>query len=121
METRLIVEASGKVLRIRFVGRFGVAEIAPYAVEIARVLPSVPAGFTLLTDLTDLASMELECAPHIERAMDLCRRHGVQLIVRVVPDPARDIGFNIMSLFHYPESVQIITCPTRAEAEKLLA
>jgi hypothetical protein len=64
--------------------------------------------------------MELLCVSHIERTMDRIRTQGVARIVRIIPDPRKDIGFNIMSLFHYPEGLQIITCENQAEAERAL-
>ena len=33
----------------------------------------------------------------------------------------KDIGFNIMSLFHYPRRVRIVTCEALEEAMKVLA
>jgi hypothetical protein len=45
----------------------------------------------------------------------------VETVVRVIPDPHKDIGLNIMSLFHYRRRVRIITCETLAEALRSLA
>jgi anti-anti-sigma regulatory factor len=78
-------------------------------------------GFRLLTDLSALESMDLACAPHIESIMDLCNTMGIEMVVRVIPDPHKDIGFNIMSLFHYGRRVRIVTCQTLAEALEALA
>jgi hypothetical protein len=52
--------------------------------------------------------------------MELFHGHGVKLIVRIIPDPKRDIGFNIMSLFHYPRTVHIVTVTTAEEAARTL-
>jgi hypothetical protein len=78
-------------------------------------------GFRLLGDLTGLESMDLGCLPHIRRTMDLLNKHGVALVVRVIPDPRKDIGLNILSLFHYDRRVRIVTCETLAEAMRVLA
>jgi hypothetical protein len=43
------------------------------------------------------------------------------MVVRVIPDPQKDIGLNILSLFHYRRRVRIVTCKTLAEAMKALA
>jgi hypothetical protein len=40
--------------------------------------------------------------------------------VRVIPDSRKDIGLNIMSLFHYRRGVRIVTCETLAEAHTIL-
>jgi hypothetical protein len=42
------------------------------------------------------------------------------MVVRVIPDPARDIGLQIMSLFHYGHDVRIVTCATLDEAQRAL-
>jgi hypothetical protein len=51
----------------------------------------------------------------------LCDQKGVALVVRVVPDPTKDIGFNILSLFHYPHRPPAVTCKTMVEAARLLS
>ena len=47
--------------------------------------------------------------------------HGVELVIRVVPDPTKDIGFNIISRFHYQHSPRTVICETIAEAATLLS
>jgi len=84
-------------------------------------LPQLRTGFRLLADLTALEEMDVKCAPHIEKAMDLCNEKGTSMVVRVIPDPHRDIGLQIMSIFHYRGDTQIITCQSLAEAEQLLS
>jgi len=53
--------------------------------------------------------------------MDLCNKKGVETVVRVIPDPHKDIGLNIMSLFHYRRRVRVVTCQTLEEARRVLA
>jgi hypothetical protein len=53
--------------------------------------------------------------------MDLIDQRGVGLIVRVIPDPSKDIGLSILTIFHYPRQPRIITCNTLAEAIQQLA
>lgn len=88
--------------------------------QIRSGLGELEKPFRLLVDLTDLDSMDVKCAPFVEKAMDICNATGVSMVVRVIPDPHRDIGLSIMSIFHYRGDVQIITCPTLAEAEQIL-
>jgi hypothetical protein len=57
----------------------------------------------------------------MEQIMDLCGEKGVAMVVRVVPDPHKDIGYNIMSLFHYTRDVIIVTCSNLDEAASALA
>jgi hypothetical protein len=53
--------------------------------------------------------------------MDLCDQHGVGLVIRVIPDPAKDIGLNILSIFHYPHHPRTVTCKAMNEAARLLS
>ena len=90
--------------------------------EIAHALETLPPGFRLLTDLSGLDAMEYACAPEIQAMMDLFRKNGVTEVVRVVPDPKKDIGFTVMSYFHYDRETPVLTFESREEAlEKLLA
>jgi hypothetical protein len=52
--------------------------------------------------------------------MDLCRDHGIALIVRRLPDHTRDIGINILSMVHYRGKVRTVTVDTVEEAERAL-
>ncbi len=71
--------------------------------EIETALAKMQPGFRVLTDLSGLASMDIACAEAIRQIMDLCRDNGVAEIVRIIPDPQKDIGFQLMSHFHYAE------------------
>jgi len=77
-------------------------------------------GFRLLTDLSHLKSMDKACLPYIKANMDLFREKGVSEVVRVIPDPQKDIGFNVLSIFHYGRDIRIVTCASFKEAEELL-
>jgi hypothetical protein len=108
------------LLTIRYSGSVGPAELERGLEEMRRGLGRLQSGFRLLADLSELESMDVACAPFIEKAMDLCNEKGTSVVVRVIPDPQRDIGLQIMSIFHYGSDVQIVTCQTLAEAAKLL-
>lgn len=81
----------------------------------------LPPGFRLIVDLSELQSMEIACAPLIAQIMEICNHAGVAEVLRIIPDPTRDIGLQILSFFHYANDVSIQTCASAAEAEKLLA
>jgi anti-anti-sigma regulatory factor len=108
------------LLAIRYRGLVRPDETERAADEILAALAKLRRGFRLLADLTELQSMDVACAPHIEKAMDLCNEKGASIVVRVIPDPTRDIGLQIMSVFHYDGRVRIVTCTTLAEAEEIL-
>ncbi len=52
--------------------------------------------------------------------MELFDRHGLKQVVRVIPDPSKDIGFNILARFHYHNNPRITNCATMIEAVRLL-
>ena len=80
----------------------------------------VGSGFTLVTDLTGLENMHLDCVPHVTRIMDLCLGAGMAKVIRIIPDPAKDIGLNLLSLVHYRGKVPTVTFASRAEAAREL-
>ena len=108
------------VFTLAFSNQVGEADVAAVENEIQTTVGNLRPGFSLLTDLSKLESMDPLCVPSIDRAMDLFREHGVKLVVRIIPDPKRDVGFNIMSLFHYPRTVRIVTVTPAAEAARAL-
>ena len=104
-------------LKISFSGKITVKDISSLKEQISRELIHIKKGFTLLTDLTDLISMEIKCAYFIKKAMELMRDHDIGFIIRVIPDASKDIGLGIMSQFHYPKRLQMVTVKNRKEAE----
>ena len=108
------------LIRIRYMGHVAAAETKAGAEELKALLPQVRKGFTLVTDLSSLDSMELDAAPHVAKIMDSCRAKGVSTVVRIIPDPKKDIGFNILSKVHYRRGVSVITCHDAAEAERYI-
>ena len=115
------VDKTKNLLRVTYAQRVGPEETKRAAETAQRLLADLQPGFRLLTDLSRLEEMELACVPHIRKLMDLCNKKGVDAVVRVIPDPHKDIGFNILSLFHYRRRVRIVTCETLAEALSALA
>ena len=105
---------------IEFVGKIDAAQGEQYLPDIPKVLPKHGKGFTLLVDLSAAESIDSEIRGSIKKAMDLINAQGVTKIIRVIPNPDQDIGFNIMSLFHYSSSVKIVTLPSREMAKKHL-
>ena len=114
------VDEPKRLLVIRYNGLVRADETEKGLEQIRNGLAKLQSGFRLLADLTELDSMEVGCAPFIEKAMDMCNEKGASMVVRVIPDPHRDIGLQIMSIFHYRGDVQILTCETLAQANEIL-
>jgi len=114
------VDEPERLLVIRYRGVVEAEETEKGLEQIRNGLTKLQSGFRLLADLSELQSMDVACAPFIEKAMDMCNKKGASMVVRVIPDPHRDIGLQIMSIFHYRGDVQIFTCETLAQADDLL-
>ncbi len=117
---RFEVDQPQNLLVIRYSGLVPAEETEKGVEQVRSGLAKLTSGFRLLADLTDLETMDPGCAPFIEKAMDLCNEKGASIVVRVIPDPHRDIGLQIMSIFHYRGDVQIFTCETLAQAKEIL-
>ena len=60
--------------------------------------------------------MDPAAGRHIAKIMDALAEKGVVSVTRVMPDPHKDIGLNILSQFHYGTNVKIATFETLADA-----
>jgi hypothetical protein len=114
------VDKPANLLAISYIGSIGPKEILLCEEQAKSLVRDLAPGFRLLTDLTELELMDLDCLPSIKRMMDFSNNNGVDMVVRVIPDPKKDIGLNILSLFHYKKRVRIVTCKTLREAREVL-
>jgi hypothetical protein len=65
--------------------------------------------------------MDVSCSPLIGGIVEMCNAGVVSEVVRIIPDPTRDIGLQIMFLFHYGSEVRILTWASAAEAMEAMA
>jgi anti-anti-sigma regulatory factor len=91
------------------------------AQRIRELLQDIAPGFRVLADFRGLQSMDSAAAPHIAKIMDALAEKEVASVTRVMPDPHKDIGLNILSQFHYGPHVQITTFETLADALQNIA
>jgi len=108
------------LLYVCFAGHVGVAELERGRGDLDQLLAELPPGFRLLTDLSRLESMDVACAKEIGKVMERCEQKGVGLVVRVIPDPAKDIGMSLLSIFHYRRQPRTVICQTLVEAAQRL-
>src|ERR1700746_739311 len=95
-------DSSRRLLKIIIAGHTTLEEANSCLENLRSLLTDVQPGFRLFADLSGLLSMPTTAAPSIGQIMDLCATKGVELVVRLLPtEPSKDIGFAIMSRFHY--------------------
>ena len=97
-----------RLLCLTYVDKVSPPELVRSRSELIAQLAELPADCVLLADMSQLEYMDLACAPEMGHSMDLLAQHGISLIVRVIPDPSKDIGLNILTAFHYPRPPRII-------------
>ena len=118
---RVESDTSKNLLRIAFSEHVGPDDARIGVEEMRQLLCDLSPGFRLVADLSNLDFMDVACAEHLKRSMDLCNKAGVSKVIRIIPDPQKDIGLNIMSKFHYRREIPIVTCDSEAEAMRVLA
>jgi anti-anti-sigma regulatory factor len=112
---------SKRLLHVSYIGLVGPEEVKAALEDLKMLLADLPPDFRLLVDLGRLESMDLACAPELGRAMETIDQHGVGLVVRVIPDPSKDIGLNIFTIFHYAKRPRVVICNNILEAARVLS
>jgi hypothetical protein len=109
------------LLYLSYIGHIDVAALQREHDNVVTLLAELPAGFKMLVDLGHMESMDTDCVEELGKIMDILDQHEMGQVVRVIPDSAKDIGFNILARFHYHNNPRMNNCETMAEAVKLLA
>ncbi len=112
---------SNRLIRISWSENVCIDEMRACAERFRALMVDIRPGFRLLGDLTGLESMDPAGAPYIAEIMDLLSEKKVGLVVRVIPDPHKDIGLNILSYFHYGPEVQVVTYQNLRDAWQRLS
>jgi len=110
------IDRSKRLVVITATGHVSKEEVKGVADKVREIVKDVEPGVLALTDLRWMTSMDPAAAPHIAEIMDSLRAKQIASVTRVMPDPHKDIGFNILSQFHYDKHVQIYTFDNMAEA-----
>src|SRR4029453_1893410 len=110
------LDRSKRLLVISAAQKVTVEEAKLAAQQIREVLQDVAPGFCVLADFRWLESMDSAAARPVAEIMDALAEKGLASVTRVMPDPRKDIGLNILSQFHYGANVKIATFETLADA-----
>src|SRR5215468_1862032 len=115
------LDRSKRLLVISGLQRVTAGQAKLAAQQVRELLRDVAPGFRVLADFRWLESMDSAAARHVAEIMDTLTEKGVASVTRVMPDPHKDIGLNILSQFHYGPKVQIATFETLADAVQNIA
>ncbi|PYJ91406.1 MAG: hypothetical protein DME71_02435 [Verrucomicrobia bacterium] len=110
------LDRSKRLLGISAAQRVTAEQAKLAAQRVGELLQDVAPGFRVLADFRWLDSMDSAAARHIAEIMDALAEKGLASVTRVMPDPHKDIGLNILSQFHYGPEIQIATFETLADA-----
>ena len=108
----IVISAAGKVTA---------EQVKEAAGKVREVVKDAQPGFRVLTDFRWLNSMESSAAKYVAAMMDAFTEAKVASVVRVMPDPHKDIGFNILSQFHYGPETPVENYESLAEALQAVA
>jgi anti-anti-sigma regulatory factor len=109
-----------QLLHLSLIGDVTLEEVARGREDVAAIMADLSPGFHVLTDLGRLDSLSVDCAGEIGKVMEMCDQKGIGSVLRVIPDPRKDIGMNILAHFHYRHPPPTITCANMIEAAKAL-
>jgi anti-anti-sigma regulatory factor len=116
----LELDRSKRLLVISAARHVTAEEVNAVAQRVRELLQDVTPGLRVLVDFRWLESMDSAAAPHLAKIMETLTEKGVASVARVVTDPRKDIGVNILSQFHYGPEIQITTFETLADAVQTL-
>ena len=114
-------DKSRRLVVISFAGHVTAEDAKEATQKVHETLVDIAPNFRALTDLRWLESMQTEASPYVAEIMDALARKKVSSVVRVIPDPRKDIGFTILSQFHYGPEIRTVTFETLADAVQSLA
>jgi anti-anti-sigma regulatory factor len=114
------INKSKRLLYFAYIGQVCFQEMKRAREDLPEILQQLPTNLRILADLERLESMDSASAAEIGKVMEMLDRKGVELSVRVIPDPSKDIGLSILTMFHYRKKIRVVTCQSMAEAAKEL-
>ena len=114
------VNKAKQLLCLTYSGRVRAEDLRRGREDATKLLDELKPGFRVLADFERMDRMDTAAAQELGKMMEEADKRGVELIVRLVTDPSKDIGFNILAMFHYKRMVEVVTCATMEEAAQAL-
>ena len=113
-------DRSRRLLTVCYTGEVDAREMNQCMKEVEAATDGSESRLRVLTDLSDLESMDEDCAKDLGAIMDLLASNDLEKVICVIPDPTKDIGFGLMSRFHYDHRTPLVTCESLDEAMQCL-
>ena len=110
------INGSKRLLVISAAGHVSKEEVKEAAEQVRDALRDVAPGLRALTDFRGLESMRPSVASYIAEIMDALAEKRVASVIRIIPNPDKDIALNILSQFRYVRELPITTVETLVEA-----
>ena len=111
------INTSKRLLVVTAAGHVSEEEVKDAAEQVREALRDAASGIRALTDFRWLESMRPGAAPHIAEIMDALAEKQVASVIRIIPEPGKNIGMiNILSQFHYSRELPISTVETLVDA-----
>ena len=114
-------DRSKRLVVISVAGHVNANEAKEAAQKVREILVDIAPGFRALSDFRWLESMQTDVSPYVAEIMDALAKKKVSSVIRVMPDPRKDIGLSILSQFHYGPEIRTVTFETLADAIGSLA
>ena len=105
-----------RLLVISAAGHVSKEEVKHATEQVREALRDAAPGSQVLTDFRWLESMRPSAAPHIAEIMDTLAEKQVASVIRIIPDPGKDVGMEILSQFHCSRELPISTVQTLVDA-----
>src|SRR5207253_465949 len=90
-----------RLLVISAAGHVSKEEVKHAAEQVREALRDVAPGSRVLTDFRWLESMRPAAAPYIAEIMDALAEKQVASVIRIIPDPGKDIGIGASQLLFF--------------------
>ena len=90
------LDQSKRLLVISATQRVTAEQVKAVAQRVHELVQDIGPGFRVLVDFRWLDLMDSAAAPHLAEIMEALTEKGVAYVARVMPDPHKDIGLNIL-------------------------
>ena len=114
------INKSHRLLHASYICKVTVADLERGYEDLKLLVREFPDGYILFADWGRMESIDPECATIIGQTMELFDQSSMERVVRLFPDPTKDIGLNILGAFHISNQRPFVTCDNMKDAIRAL-